>query len=53
MAKLRKKPKSAILPANKLDPTGVDRLERGAMRDYAKRLKQISARYIELSLIHI
>ncbi|WP_288444785.1 phage minor head protein [uncultured Pantoea sp.] len=48
MAKLKRKPKPAILPANKLDPTGVDRLERGAMRDYAKRLKQISARYIEL-----
>ena len=48
MAKLKRKPKPAILPANKLDPTGVDRLERRAMRDYAKRLKQISARYIEL-----
>lgn len=48
MAKLKKKPKPAILPSNKLDPTGVDRLERGAMRDYARRLKQVSNRYIEL-----
>ncbi|EOL9041348.1 phage minor head protein [Cronobacter turicensis] len=48
MAKLKRKPKPAILPANKLDPIGVDRLERGAMRDYAKRLKKISSRYIEL-----
>ena len=48
MKKTKRKLKPAILPANKLDPTGVDRLERGAMRDYAKRLKQISTRYIEL-----
>lgn len=48
MAKLKKKPKPAILPGNKLDPTGVDRLERGAMREYGRRLKQISTRYIEL-----
>lgn len=48
MAKLKRKPRPAILPTNKLDPTGVDRIERGAMRECGRRLKQISARYIEL-----
>ena len=32
-------PKAPILPANRSDPTGVDRLERGAMRQMRERLK--------------
>ncbi|MDZ7554468.1 phage minor head protein [Cronobacter sakazakii] len=48
MKKANKPAKPAILPANKQDPTGVDRLERGAMRDFSKRLRKIGKGYIEL-----
>lgn len=36
---MRKKPKPPILPRSIKDPTGVDRLERGAMREFSKRLR--------------
>lgn len=45
---MAKKAKSAILPSNKQDPTGVDRLERGAMRDFSKRMKLITKGYIQI-----
>lgn len=48
MKKANKPAKPAILPANKQDPTGVDRLERGAMRDFSRRLRKIGKGYIEL-----
>ncbi len=48
MAKRKKRALSPILPSNKLDPTGVDRLERGAMREFAKRIKKIGRGYIDL-----
>lgn len=39
--------KSPILPGNDADPTGVDRLERGAMREMRRRIGLIRGRYIE------
>ncbi|MGP3005716.1 phage minor head protein [Serratia marcescens] len=42
------KPKPPILPSNIKDPTGVDKLERGAMREFAKRLKLITKGYIDI-----
>ena len=30
------------------DPTGVDKLERGAMREFAKRMKLITKGYIDI-----
>lgn len=42
----KKKPKSAILPSNKQDPTGIDRLERKAMKDFAARMKKVASAYI-------
>jgi hypothetical protein len=39
--------RSPILPANRRDPTGLDRLERGAIRDFSRRLRRIRRRYIE------
>lgn len=39
--------RAPILPANPSDPTGVDRLERGAIRDFAKRIREIRAAYVE------
>lgn len=45
---MAKKAKSAILPSNKQEPTGVDRLERGAMRDFSKRMKLITKGYIQI-----
>lgn len=47
MKKRKKKAKAAILPGNVADPTGVDRLERGAMKEFAKRIKKASQAYIE------
>lgn len=41
-----KKPKPAILPGNKQDPTGIDRLERKAMKDFAVRMKKVVGAYI-------
>lgn len=48
MAKRKKRTPAPILPSNRLDPTGVDRLERGAMREFAKRVKRIGEGYIGL-----
>lgn len=47
MTTRKKKPKPAILPGNLADPTGVDRLERGAMNEFAKRVKKASQAYID------
>lgn len=40
-----KKPRLAILPSNKQDPTGIDQLERKAMKDFARRLKKVGKIY--------
>lgn len=40
-------PRAPILPAKPSDPTGVDRLERGAMREFARRMRKIRDAYIE------
>lgn len=45
MTKKRKKPASAIRPSNKLDPTGVDTIERKAMKDFARRINKVKAVY--------
>lgn len=37
---------SPILPGNFLDPTGADKIERGAMNDFARRLKVIRNYYV-------
>ncbi len=42
---MTKKPKSAILPSDMRDPTGVDSLERRAMRDFAGRMRRVLAGY--------
>ncbi len=42
----KKKQKPPILPGNNKDPTGVDRLERGAMKEFARRLKKIGSAYV-------
>lgn len=39
------KTRPPILPANKQDPTGVDRLERGAMREFGRRMRKIARGY--------
>lgn len=39
------KPKPAVLPRDLRDPTGVDSLERRAMRDFNARLKRIARAY--------
>ncbi len=39
--------RAAILPGNLKDPTGVDRLEKGAMREFAKRMRRIRKAYVE------
>ncbi len=41
------KPKPAILPRDLHDPTGVDALERRAMRDFDARLKRVARAYRE------
>lgn len=38
--------RAPILPANAADPTGVDRLERGAIRDLARRVAQVRRAYV-------
>lgn len=45
---MAKKPKSPILPRNIEDPTGVDRLERGAINKFKEKLKQIGREYPKL-----
>jgi len=45
---MTRKPKPPILPSNIKDPTGVDKLERGAMREFAKRMKLIAKGYIDI-----
>jgi len=42
------KPRPPILPANKRDPAGTDRLERGAMREFGKRMRKIARGYAKL-----
>lgn len=42
-----KKPRLAILPSNKQDPTGIDQLERKAMKDFASRIKKVSKIYTD------
>lgn len=39
--------RSAILPSNLRDPGGIDRLERGAMCEFAKRMRKIAKAYTE------
>ena len=39
--------RSAILPANLRDPTGLDRLEKGAMREFSKRMRKVRQAYID------
>lgn len=39
--------RSPILPSSQADPTGVDRLERGAMKDFDRRMRRIRTGYIE------
>lgn len=39
------KPKAPILPRDPRDPMGIDKLERGAMREFAKRLRQVRDLY--------
>lgn len=41
------KPKPPILPRDLRDPTGVDRLERGAMREFERRIKLVRKAYIK------
>lgn len=38
--------RAAILPSNMVDPNGVDRLERGAMAEFARRLQRIRLAYV-------
>ena len=42
------KPRPPILPANKRDPAGTDRLERGAMREFGRRMRKIARGYAKL-----
>lgn len=42
------RPKPPILPRNKKDPTGIDRLERGAMREFKRRIRTILKGYIDI-----
>ncbi|POP43354.1 phage head morphogenesis protein [Superficieibacter electus] len=44
--KTKATPKPAILPGNNKDPTGIDSLERRAIKDFARRMKKISRFYI-------
>lgn len=46
MAKRKMPPKPAILPSSKQDPTGIDRLERRAMKDFASRMKKVGKAYV-------
>ncbi len=42
---MARKPSPPILPGNWVDPTGVDRLERGAIREFTRRLRKIGRAY--------
>lgn len=39
------KARSPILPRNPRDPTGVDKLERGAIRDFTRRMRKVNRAY--------
>lgn len=39
--------RAAILPSNWHDPTGIDKVERGAMRDFDRRFAAIRRKYIQ------
>lgn len=39
--------RSPILPSSQADPTGIDRLERGAMKDFDRRMRRIRTGYVE------
>lgn len=41
------KPKPAIIPKNKSDPTGLNALERKAMADFARRLRKVQKTYTD------
>ncbi|WP_145585533.1 phage minor head protein [Yersinia rochesterensis] len=41
------RPKPAIIPKNKSDPTGLNALERKAMADFARRLKKVQKAYTD------
>nr|WP_312227191.1 phage minor head protein [Pseudescherichia sp.] len=45
MKKKTKRIKPPILPGNLSDPTGADRLERGAMNEFSRRIKRIAKAY--------
>jgi SPP1 gp7 family putative phage head morphogenesis protein len=45
---MAKKPSPPILPRNQEDPLGVDRLERGAMREFRVRVRRITKATIRL-----
>ncbi|KAA0910676.1 phage minor head protein [Pusillimonas sp. ANT_WB101] len=42
---MARKPSPPILPGNWADPTGIDRLERGAIRELARRVRKIGRAY--------
>lgn len=42
---MAKKTRPPILPSNPADPTGVDKLERGAMREFTRRMRKIARAY--------
>ena len=43
---MKQKTRPPILPTNPADPTGVDRLERGAIREFEQRLRRIALGYV-------
>lgn len=43
---MARKPKAPILPSKPTDPTGVDALERRAIRDFASRMRKIGKAYV-------
>ena len=43
---MKTKTRPAILPTSKTDPTGVERLERGAIREFQRRLRRVAGAYI-------
>lgn len=45
---MTKNPRPPILPRSQEDPTGVDRLERGAMREFKVRLRKIARGYARI-----
>lgn len=42
---MAKRTRPPILPSNPADPTGVDKLERGAMREFTRRMKRVARAY--------